>query len=135
MDGVRLHARKRLWYRNSFQTRLSADLKGEGGQTRIYCRISMHPLVAAFMAVWLTFVVLIGGVVVIESMVALASEAQTPKEVWLGVGVPPLLLAFGFGLLRFGRYLARGERQFLIDFVGQTVGARDVRSEITTEAE
>jgi hypothetical protein len=68
-------------------------------------------------------------------MVALASEAQTPKEVWLGVGVPPLLLAFGFGLLRFGRYLARGERQFLIDFVGQTVGACDVRSEITTEAE
>lgn len=115
---------KRIRYRNSFQTCLSAKLVEQDGRTRIGCRFSLHPFAVVFMAVWFGAVVLIGGMVIVVSTVAfLADPSAVPPFVWLGLAIPIVMIAFGIGLIRFGRYLARDERQFLLEFLRQTIGA------------
>ncbi len=122
--GTKLRARKRIWYRNSFQTQLTADLAEQAGQTTIRCRFSMHPLVTAFMAVWFGGVVLTGSGTLVMSLVALAyAQSGAPPGTWLGILIPTVMLVFAVGLLRFGRYLARDEQQFLLAFVRDTLGA------------
>ena len=122
--GTKLRARKRILYGNSFQTRLSADMAEQVGQTYVRCRFSMHPLVTAFLAVWFGGVVLIGGTASVVSLLALTSaRPRVPTGTWLGILVPIAMLVFGFGLVRSGQYLARHERRFLIAFVRDTLEA------------
>ena len=59
--------------------------------------------------------VMIGGAIVV---------AAVPSFVWLALAIPIAMLAFGFGHIKFGRYLARDERRFLLEFLRQTMGAK-----------
>jgi hypothetical protein len=111
--SVRL--RKRIGYRNSFQTILTGSLEGCGGATLFHGRPGMSPLVTGFMAVWLGLTLLIGGVFVAALIAG--------RVGLLGTVIPPLMLAFGAGLVWFGRWLARGEEAFLVAFVAQVIGA------------
>jgi hypothetical protein len=61
------------------------------------------------------------------SLITLILDPQNaPKGTWAGALLPPLIVVFFLGMVRVGRYLARGERDFLIDFLRRTVGAQDV---------
>jgi hypothetical protein len=93
--------------RNSFKTLLSADLIDQSGQTRIVCRFSMHPFVMLFTAFWFGIVLL--------SIVGLSSSSVL-------VG-PVVMIAFAFGLLRFGRYQSRDDREALLAFVRERLKA------------
>lgn len=78
----------------------------------------MHPAVTGFLALWFTGVVIIGGAILIHSLMQLASgPSPVPSGVWLGIGIPVVLIVFGVGLLRFGRHLARDDQPYLIDFI------------------
>jgi hypothetical protein len=116
--GTKLHARKRIIYRNSFQTHLSATLVDQAGQTLVQCRFSMHPFVLAFTTVWFTGVLAIGGLIFAHSLMRLISDHfRAPLDLWAGLAVPVALVGFGIGLLVLGRGLARGEQAFLTDFL------------------
>ncbi len=113
--------RKRIYYRNSFQYSLSGELIDDHGQTRLHCRIGLHPLVRIFFTVWF------GGVLLGCGMANGCRRAHgaLPPNWWPGAGVPFLTLAGGFALLMFGKYLARDEPAFLIDFLRRGLDARE----------
>jgi len=113
--GTRLTARKRIGYRNSFQTYLSAELIDRGNETLCRCSFSMHPFVVAFLTVWFAIVALAGGAVSIQSLIRHISDpSRLPVS---GLLVPVGMILGGAALLAFGRWLARDEEAFLMDFV------------------
>jgi hypothetical protein len=65
----------------------------------------MDPFVKVFMAVWFGVFALgaIGGVLAVAS-----GDARLPAL------IPLAMAAFGIGLVRFGRHLARDEQAFII---------------------
>lgn len=120
-----LRVRKRIVYRNPFQVLLVAKFIEADGSTRIHCRFSMQPFVIVFTAVWFGGVLLIGGSLFLMSLVGLILTYQSmPAGTWSALLIPPLMLLFGLGLTRFGQYLARDERQFLLAFLCKTLMAR-----------
>lgn len=115
--------RKRIYYRNSFQYSLSGKLIDDNGQTRLHCRIGLHPFVRAFLAFWFGVVLIACGVVTVSIAGALARGAPL-ATLQPGAAIPFLMLVGGFALLMFGRYLSRDEPDFLIDVLRQTIEAR-----------
>jgi hypothetical protein len=102
---------QRLNYRNSFKTRLRADLVEDVKGTRIRCQVGVQPLVFWFMAVWFS------GVVSALFFVLVTSS---------GSAAAPLLQMFVFGvaLVAFGRFIARNQQETLIEFVSNSLDAR-----------
>jgi hypothetical protein len=121
VDEKSFRLRKRLKAsHNSFQTHLFARLSSEGRSTRLTCRFGMHPFVVIFMIVWL------GGVTAgaIGSLVfglRQYSNGTMPSAAGL---VPWGMALFGVALVGIGRRMARGEREFLLDFLRRTVEAQ-----------
>lgn len=73
------------------------------------CPFDTRPRVKAFLAGWFGFGTLVGGMMFVVSSVAiLQAFPKAPVETWLGVLGPLAILGFGFCLLRFGQYRARG---------------------------
>jgi hypothetical protein len=119
--GRRLTARKRIRYRNSCQTYLSAEMIDRGNETLVRCRFSMHPFVIALV----TF--LFAGAVLVQ-VAAYVQRLIRPDP-----SLPPLVglifpfefaILVGAALMIFGRWLARDEQAFLTDFV-RAAGAGD----------
>ena len=116
-----LSLRKRIGYRNSWQTVLTATLEGQKGQTTIRCRFWMHILVVAFMAVW--FVLAIGG---LFGVMGAGLEGGLP--VWATL-IPLGLFGFGWLMLYVGRWLARQEESYLVETLRSTLDATVVERE------
>lgn len=130
-----LRLRRRIAYRNSFQSFLFATLEPAVRGTRITAEVKMHPFVRGFMFVWLGFVVFFWGL----SAFAVVASATGVVEVhgshgWLGLLAPLVMGAFGVGLVKFGRYLARDEERFLLDFVTGILDARPEESRFPSDA-
>ena len=119
-----LRLSKRVWYHNSFQVCLFGDFLEENDQTRLRCRFGIHPLDAAFMAVWFAGVLLIGGAMSATTVASLLSGRDSiPANAWLVIVFPLLMLGLGVAMITFGKFLSRNERRFLIDFLGRTIDA------------
>jgi hypothetical protein len=118
VSGRSVRLRKRIGYRNSFQTFLTGALEpnDEGSVFRGTC--GMHPLVTAFLVAWFTAVILLSGGMFVQALRGPVGGGQP-----FVLLVTPLLGAFGAALIWFGRYLARGEEQFLVIFVAEVLGA------------
>jgi hypothetical protein len=61
VSGRSVRLRKRIWYRNSFQTFLTGSLEERDGSVVFRGKAGMHPLARGIMAVWFGLLVLIGG--------------------------------------------------------------------------
>ena len=123
----RLRAHVRL-VRKSLQTHLIARLVEQGGQTHIRCRFYLHPMVIICLTAWFGCCAMFGGGLLQVSVLALGSGPFPPGlEVWFGLALPPAMLAFGVFMLRFGRHLARDDRQILLDFVRESCSASEAR--------
>src|SRR5665213_2701447 len=120
--------RKPIYYRNSFQYSLSGRLIDENGQTRLHCRIGLHPLVRAFLVVWFGGVLAACAAISIR-MASVLAGGSLPENMWPGVMIPFLMLAGGVALVMAGKYLARDERAFLIDFLRRSVEAQKIDQE------
>ena len=123
INGSSLRLRKRIEYRNSFQTSLSAEMHREGTGTAIVGEFAMHPLVVGFMALWFTGVVFFG---ILAGLAKLASAQpgstlHASDDAGIVLFVPPGMLIFGIGLVMFGRFLARQEARFITDFLVRTL--------------
>ena len=128
-DGTKLIVTKTISYRNSFQTRLVANLAEVNGQTHLRCKFGMHPLVIVFMMIWLWFLFSAGGGMVFAAMAALLMGSPT-EDNWAGGLFPGIMMMFGLGVMAVGRIIARGEKGFLIAFVSDTVKG-ELRSSVT----
>lgn len=121
-----LRLRRRIGYRNSFQSFLTATMRPEAGGTLISGTVAMHPFVRVFMFMWLGGVLLLGGTMFIATVSSMVIGSDSHHQnAWMGVVIPPAMLAFGFGLMCFGRYLAREEARFLTDFLIRTLDVHD----------
>ena len=95
-------------------------------ETRITGHFGMHPWTRAFMTFWFGFLILVGGSVCLGTLTRLLSPSHAPVgTAWVGMVVPPGMLLFRFGLVAFGRYLAREEAGFLTGFLVRTLDAHD----------
>jgi hypothetical protein len=114
---------KRIAYRNSFQTVLVARFLNDNGATRIECRYRVNLFVIGFMTIWF------GGLVVplLTSLPDLVNQLQTTGNIdghWHDMLFTLGMVGAGAGVIRFCRYLARGEAAFLTDFVSKTLDAK-----------
>ena len=108
--------RKRIGYRNSFQTNLRGRYVEEKDGTRIKCYAGMHPFVIVFMTVWFALVLSSTAATVLAGAEVAARSAVF---VW---GLP----IFAIVLIGVGRYIARNERAELVAFLEDVIDASPV---------
>jgi len=126
VDSSSFRLRKRIAYRNSFQTFLTATMRSEGAGTVIQGEFAMHAFTRVFMPIWFGGVLLIGGTGFVISLVAMFTHSSEQHQgSWPFLLIPPGMLLFGFLLIRFGRYIARDEARFLTEFLRHTLDAND----------
>jgi len=120
VSGASVRLRKRIGYRNSFQASLAGTFEPHESGTVFRGSVGLHPLVKGGIALWTGYVALwcVGGVAVAVRCLL------TGAPLSIGLGIPPLMLAFAAALVRGGQYLARDEEQFLIDFVKDALADR-----------
>jgi hypothetical protein len=116
--------RKRIAYRNSFQPHLSGELCDDSGRTRVRCRLGMHPAVVAFMVIWFGAVMIVGGTVAMRA-IGFVLRGGAPADAWLGIAAPTIMLAGGAALVGHGHFLGRNEPRFLLNFLRDTIAARE----------
>ncbi len=124
-DSFRIH--KKIYYRNSFQQHLYGRLLDmPGGGTRIACDVremNLKPILILAGAVALLSVVgVLWGI--------LSHRAQFHDVPLIALIAPaaiiPLLIGIGVLAVTIGRWAARNERQYLLDFLTRTLEAHDV---------
>jgi hypothetical protein len=111
ITGSRLRARKHIVRRGAFQAYLAAHLMDDAGCTLIKCRFTMRWWDFCFLAFWMLLVVLQWRL----------HSADRPAV------LPVLMIVGGIVVFCRMRYLAHEERRFLIEFLRNTVGAREVQ--------
>jgi hypothetical protein len=118
--GFHIHQRRRM--KNSFRMHLWASLEQWTGQTCIRCRFGMNPFAEVFLILWVGLVLSGLAVTASSALTSLVNEGNW-ENTW--IVLPPLaMLGFGYGLVRFGKYIARCERAFLLEFLRETLDAR-----------
>jgi hypothetical protein len=116
----RVFLRKRIVvYRNSFQTILIGRFEPHGAGSMFRGTAGLHPIVVVFMAVWFGALVC-GGVMYCVAWVQGGLVGDPPL---LGLAALALMGVFGALVVRFGRYLARTERGFLVAFLADLLEA------------
>ena len=117
ITGTRLRARKHIVRRGGFQAHLVADLIESGERTSVKCRFTIR---------WweLRFPLAVVAVLFV-------SWINSPPEE--SAMILPIIGLGGFGVLNMMLYLAREERRFLINFLGDVVNAREVERGVDTE--
>jgi hypothetical protein len=123
-----LVAGKRIFYGNSFRTMMRARLSESGATTRIHCSFGMPAFTTIFMTVWFGLLFLIGGMMMIGAIFVAVTggeqrESLGPLGLLMLFFAPPLMFGFGVGLVHIGQRATRGHRQYLIDFMRETLEA------------
>src|SRR5438552_8713271 len=112
--SFRLFAKGPAFVHNSFEPYFYGSFAQEGGRTVVRGRFRPQAIVIAFMAVWLAFVSLIGGVIVVRAVVGLGT-GKRDMHGDLGPGAVALItlgiLAFAVGLVAVGWRMGRGQRE------------------------
>jgi hypothetical protein len=119
-NKTEINLRKRISGRNSFQTLLKASLEPDGDGTRLHCDIAKPFFSSVFMACWLGFV----GIAWVITLIATFAGANEPASGIAGIVLLPVFAGFGYTLVLIGQGMARGEDEFLIDFLCRELGAR-----------
>lgn len=114
---------KRIGYRNDFQTVVTAKFYPMGRATTVSCKFGMSRWVTAFMTFWLGGVSIIGVFLILNGLLDQGAPLDSRLAFIFG---PTIMLGGAYLLLRFGRWLARDERQFLIDFLCETLQAQPI---------
>jgi hypothetical protein len=119
VSGRSVRLRKWVFHGNSFQTLLTGSFEEALGGAVFHGNAGMRPIVRTYMAVWFGGVVLGWAVCLACALAWPAGGGQL-----MALVVPPLMLAGGVAMVRVGRWLARGEEQFLVAFMEEVIEAR-----------
>lgn len=112
--------RKRIWYRNSFQSVMRVTFVDRGTGTEITCRSGMSIFTTVFMVVWFGAVGLF-GLAFLGSIFDHAGGGGAPAALF-----PLGMIAFGVALVLIGRFIARNEHADLLAFVTHVTDAKPV---------
>ena len=125
-DGRKLRMRKRIWYGNSFQAILAGTMSDDGTGTRIHCKIRVNRLAQIFFSIWLSGVFIFSAVFAVSAIVSLVRHDGPVAENLEKLAFLVLFIGFAAGLVSIGRWLARDEPRFLIEYLTRTLEAQVV---------
>ncbi|NJD06063.1 MAG: hypothetical protein FIA97_06145 [Methylococcaceae bacterium] len=121
-----LRLRKRIGYRNSFQTLLTATLRPGAEGTVVSGDLGIHPVIRTFMFVWFAIVIVTGAPAYLGLFgPVICGPAMVEENAWIGLLIPPAMLVFGLVAVTLGRRLARQEAAFLMEFLIRNLDARE----------
>jgi hypothetical protein len=98
--------------------RLVLTLQAEPSGTRFEGTFRMARAAKWFFWVWVTGLLLMYTIL----LIAFARGAERHGSLLLLLGGPPILLAFGAGLLVFSRWISRGDDRTMIEFLERVLG-------------
>lgn len=122
--------RRFLPYRNPFQTEVVGQFMRRQNWTDIALRLGLAHWVRVATALWFVGWVLFAASAVASSLLAL--PPSRPDLLQSGVRtivVAGVMVAFGAMVACLGRFLARGEEDFLVRLLKQTLEAEEVPAE------
>jgi len=118
--GFRLQ--KRRYYRNEYAPFFYGRFVSSDRGTLIEGEFRLHPFVRAFMIFWFSFLALFTALVLVQSATGRPGvQADTGRL----LGIALFLGVFGVALVKFGRWLGRGEERAIVAFLKTTFEASD----------
>jgi hypothetical protein len=117
INDAALRLRRRLAYRNSFQTFMFATMQREGDGARLHCRFGMHPAAVAFLVVWFSFVIIGLGIGIAVALDLFGIDHGIEQPLWPVAIVPVLMAAFALLWLKMSRRLAEEDEVFMIELL------------------
>lgn len=117
--------RRRINYRNSFQTELSALFEPAGNGTTIRCRFALLGVVQVFMAIWIGGALFAAGSILLGTVGVGTDTGAGPMFAL----IPLVFLAFGFVMVAVGRGFARNEESYILETVRAATDASVVERE------
>jgi len=114
--------RRRLGYRNSFQTVMDVGVEPQGATTTLRARSYMHPYAMVFMAIWFI------GAGVATAALLLASTAPGSPYSPLFALFPLVFAAFGVLMVFVGRWFARDDHDLMLEAVIRATDATVVEA-------
>ena len=121
-DGFRLQ--KRRYYRNSFAPFFYGRFVAAGSDTRIEGEFRLRTIVRILMFAWFS---LLAAMFLALGVAVLAGRAQSQQNSGLVLLTFIGLAVFGVAMIKFGRWLGRGEGRDIIAFLKTTFEATDTR--------
>ena len=118
--GNSFRLQKRRNSRNSFAPYLYGQFKAADGGTRVEDEFRLHPFAQIFMALWFSFLAVFA-----ISMLVLPSQGQAGSVRWPLLAVAAGMAAFGIGLVKFSRWLARNEEGAILALLKSSLEASD----------
>jgi len=112
-----LRVRRRLAYRNSFQTFMFGIMRREGGGARIHCRFGMHPAAVIFLIVWFSFVIIGLGVGLTVAFDLFGIDHGIDRPLWPAAIIPVFMAVFALVWLKLSRRLAEEDEMFMIELL------------------
>jgi len=117
VTDARLRVRRRLAYRNSFQTFMFGTLERDGDGTLLRCRFGMHPAAVAFLIVWFCFVIIGLGIGLAVAFDLFGVDHGINKPLWPAAVIPVFMAVFALVWLKLSRRLAEEDEMFMIELL------------------
>ncbi|MEN3976971.1 hypothetical protein [Emcibacter sp. SYSU 3D8] len=127
-DGA-LRVRRRLAYRNWFQTYMFGVMERTGDGTLLHCRFGLHPAALIFLIVWFSFVIIGVGVGLAVALDLFGVNQGIKGPLWPAAIVPIIMAVFALVWLKLSRRLAEEDELFMIELMRFSLDA-----EVTPEA-
>ena len=112
-----LKLRRRIAYRNWFQTFMFATMEREDEGARLHIRFGMHPAAVMFLIVWFTTVVIGLGVGLVVAFDLFGIDHGVSGPLWPAAVVPVLMALFALAWLRMSRRVAEEDELFMIELL------------------
>jgi hypothetical protein len=123
IDGDNIQLQKRRYYRNDFAPNFFGTIQPWGSSSRIAGYFGPPRWTVIFMRIW------VGAAVLFTlpfTFVCLGKvlAANPEPEYYLGFLIPLVFVAFAMFLPRFGDWIGRNEKSFLLQFLETTLAAK-----------
>jgi hypothetical protein len=110
---------------NPLQAHLWGELLlDEDDRTRVRCRFGVDLLVVGGMTMWFVFALIAGGTLAIPT-IGFLLRGGALAEAWSHIALAAIMPACGVAFVGLGLFAARNEPQFLLDFLRDTIAARE----------
>lgn len=123
MEGEKFQLQKRRFYRNDFAPNFYGTILPWGNSARIEGYFGPPRWAVIFLRIWLGAAVLFTVPVAWVSVQRLLSGRSQGGD-YIGLVFPLFFIAFGLFMPRFGDWLGRNEKTFLVQFMETTLAAK-----------
>lgn len=121
IDGHDFQLQKRRYYRNDFAPNFYGVIVPWGSGARIEGRFGPPRWAQIFLRIWVAFVIAVSVPVCVSSML----DAQRHRgNAYIGLLISLVMILAGSLAPRFGDWLGRNEKKFILQFLENTLAAR-----------